>query len=450
MEDNCATPPSGLPERMHMRRVSLHNLWKRFREASLEILVLRDFEHLPETVTSDLDIAVSNSSQRDIASNAILQFAKDENLEIVQLLRRSYVWEHKLFCQDGRELIIDLHFRGEGWRGPLYLSNQELFAAAVRRDAWLEPARHHQAMMAVFQHLLWGGIHRAKYHLLVPKWISGCQGEFSACVGRAFGSDIAPELVEKIIKADAVGLASLAGQLRMRLWIHRGLPDLPGSVSRLMAFIYREIVITLHRYGRWIVLVGPDGVGKTTVAAMLSAKGATFFRNVLYHHWIGQWEEPIPLKAPPPADESALREETGGLRATALSLLRLARNVARAHLAYWFRILPSLLRQRLVIGDRYLFNYFLIPKSVRYYGPEFAARWAMHLIPKPDLILCLHAAPAEIRRRKPELSLEEIERVIERSKQLPSLGFRSVMISAEADAAVVAQAAHSYILGVRN
>ncbi|EDY21967.1 hypothetical protein CfE428DRAFT_0092 [Chthoniobacter flavus Ellin428] len=423
-----------------MKRVSLRHLWDCFREKGIDVLVLRDFEALPNEVPSDLDIAVRSVAWREAASEAIRQFAREENLTLVQLLRRAYVWEHKMLGQDGRELIIDLHFQGEGWRGPIYLTSEELFDEATKRGGWFEPAPHHQAMMAVFQHLLWGGFYKEKYHPLVPRWIAGHEEAFTACVARAFGADIAPRIVQMIQAADAAGLAAIVPALRRRLWKQRGLPDLPGSLARLAGFIWSEIGITLQRYGRWIVFVGPDGVGKTTVATLLLAETKDFFRGARYHHWIPPWQKPLTSTVPASAPKPPLRDRPAGTGATISSALRLVRNVFRAHLAYCFRILPQLLRQRLVIGDRYLFNYHLDPESVRYYGPSSWVRFALRFVPKPDLVLCLVADPEEIHRRKPELSLDEIRRVISRGEELSSIGFHAVQIRAEEAPPAVARA----------
>lgn len=422
-------------------------LWPAFAREGVKPLVLRDFERLPDSITGgDIDLALENTDQLPAAERAIRAFAAESRLEVTLLLRHSYVWEFKLRgTNPSRQFIVDVHTEGEGWRGPFYLTTRELFAGARNVGQWWTPAPEHQAMMAVFQHLLWGGFYKKKYHALVPRWIAGHEEAFTACVARAFGSDIAPRLMEMIQVADARGLAATVPELRRRLWRYRGLPDLFGSLSRLAAFFWDELAITFRRYGRWVVFVGPDGVGKTTVAGFLSAETKDLFRGARYHHWIPPWQKPLPSTVPASAPKAPLREQPSGTSATILSAVRLARNVFRAHLAYWFRILPHLLRQRLVIGDRYLFNYHLDPASVRYYGPPSWVRWALRLVPKPDIVLCLYADPEEIHRRKPELTLEEIRQVIFRATELSTLGFHSVQVLAEATPSVVARAAAEYV-----
>ena len=429
-----------------MKVARIDGLWDEFASRGLKPLVLRDFEGLPGTVSSDLDLAIPGKDLLGRVTEAMSAFAAKSNLELILIVRHSYSWLFKFLGSQGERLVIDVDPEGEGWRGPLYLTADELLAEATDHGRWWQPAPHHQAMMAVFQHLLWGRFYKGKYHALVPRWIAGHEPQFSACVARAFGPDLAPRLVEMILAADANGLAAMVPRLRRRLWQVRGMPDLAGSLKRLAAFVAAEIRLTLARSGRWVVLVGPDGVGKTTVAGLLAAETKDFFRGVRYHHWIPRWQEPLSADVPSGGARPPLRGEPQGLAATLLSALRLARNVARAHLAFGLRILPHLLRRRLVIGDRYLFNYVLDPLSVRYHGPDWLVRWALRLVPRPDLVLCLEAPPEEIYRRKPELSVEEIQQVITRCRELPARGFPTVAISARGDPGAVGQAAGREIL----
>jgi hypothetical protein len=408
-------------------------LWPEMAREGVQPLVLRDYERLPDAVSGgDLDLALRDATQLPAAERAIRRFAAATGLQVASLLRRSYVWEIKLSsATPSRQLIIDLHTEGEGWRGPLYLTNDELFAAARNRGLWWEPAPHHQAMMAAFQHLLWGGFYKAKYHPLVPAWIARDEAAFTAAVARAFGDDVAPRLVALLQQADAPALARLVPELRRRLWQHRGLADLPGSLRRLGRFVTTEIRLTFARHGRWVVFVGPDGVGKTTVAGWLAGETEIFFRSTLYHHWIPDWRRPLAAEVPPGGSKPTARPPGQGWMATLVSVLRLTRNVVRAHLGYWLRILPALWRQRLVIGDRYLFNYHLDPPSVRYYGPPGLVRLALRLVPQPDLVILLAADPEVIHRRKAELEVPAIRRILERARELPGLGIPLVEIAAD-------------------
>ena len=416
-----------------MKVIPVSSLWQHFTAQGRKFLVLRDFEGLPDSVRSDLDIAVCGEPELPFAEQAIRKFAESQNIELITVVRRSYVWQFKLLDRSSpAQLVIDVHFQGEGWRGPLYLTISDLFETSTERLLWREPSLAYQAMMALFQHLLWGGFYKAKYHELLPRWIAGCEAEFAAAIARAFGSQWGIRVPKMVRERDVAALERSVQALRWNLWLRRGFPDFPGSLGRLVQFVWGEVKITAARQGRWVVLIGPDGVGKTSIAQGLFPEVAPFFRSLKYHHWIPSWTRPLSTKVPPGGGRFEPAPCRGGFSGDLLSTARLARSVCRAWLGYVLRILPALLRQRLVLGDRYLFNYHLDPQSVRYGASQRWVKWALRLVPKPDLIISLVANPETIHARKAELPVAEIELRIARARELEALGFNVLQVSAEA------------------
>jgi glycosyltransferase involved in cell wall biosynthesis len=243
----------------------LDGLWSTLARRGVKPLVLRDFDGLPSTVPSDLDLTIHSRTELPRLAAALHDFAATTGLALVTVVKRSYVWQFKFLRHDTAEqLVIDVHTEGEGWRGPLYLTKTELFAAATERDKWFEPALHHQTMMAVFQHLLWGGFYKKKYHSLVPRWLDACESAFRDCVTHAFGADLTEQIVCALRAPDAGALSALVPLLRRRLWLKRGIPDLQKSVWRLARFILCEILLRVRHAARLPTLVGPDGALENT------------------------------------------------------------------------------------------------------------------------------------------------------------------------------------------
>ncbi len=155
--------------------------------------------------------------------------------------------------------------------------------------------------------------------------------------------------------------------------------------------------------GSFVVVVGPDGSGKTTLAHALTDR---FGSRARYFHFL-----PRPIwrlsKRPGIPGELVDKHTEAGNRP--LGWVRLARNVVKARLAYWLVIGPALRRGQTVVGDRYLYGYVVQPIPLKFSGPEWVARMALRLIPKPDLVVVLDAPTAVIRSRKPELSSEAID-----------------------------------------
>lgn len=154
--------------------------------------------------------------------------------------------------------------------------------------------------------------------------------------------------------------------------------------------------------GRFVVLVGPDGVGKTSLARNLVDDHGP---PTLYVHF-----RPHPLRRPPsaPTDGPSPPKRSGEANIV-MGWLRLARSLAYGWLGYWRWVVPALKRGALVVGDRWLYGYVGQPKALGFAGPAGLARWVVRLAPRPDLVVRLRAAPELVGLRKRDLSVAEIE-----------------------------------------
>ena len=155
--------------------------------------------------------------------------------------------------------------------------------------------------------------------------------------------------------------------------------------------------------GRFVVLVGPDGVGKTSVARALLAHNRG---PAVYFHFLppldGRWPAaPDPTSVPPP------KARGGG--SAMLGWIRLVRNAVRCWLAYLTSVRPALKRGLLIVGDRWMYGYIVQPEAMKFHGPDLLARAVLRLLPRPHLIVNLAAPPCVIRGRKQELTLSQIE-----------------------------------------
>jgi len=230
--------------------------------------------------------------------------------------------------------------------------------------------------------------------------------------------------------------------------------DHPGAVESRVADFVGEAMARNHspvvkgERGRFIVLVGLDGAGKTTFARNLCVRLATGMPGcrVRYHHWIPTLKRrsmPWPSFA-----ETPRKQPASGTMAAALSIARLVKNLLQAWWVYLFGIRRWVKRGDCVIVDRFMFNYWLDPVSLRYSGPrgllDLAARW----IPQPDVVFSLEAGADTLLARKRELTREEIARQSQLLRELPVRRSRKIVLDAtQSPEAVVEQALASLRCG---
>lgn len=156
------------------------------------------------------------------------------------------------------------------------------------------------------------------------------------------------------------------------------------------------------RRGAFVVVVGPDGAGKTTAARALirAHPGPTAY----FHYRPGLL---APMEADPPVHpEERSKEGPGGSRP--MGWVRLGLSLVRFWAAYTVRIVPALWAGKLVVGDRWCFGYLTQPVPLGFFGPPWLAAAAVATLPRPHLLANLVATPQIIHARKRELSLDEI------------------------------------------
>jgi hypothetical protein len=146
--------------------------------------------------------------------------------------------------------------------------------------------------------------------------------------------------------------------------------------------------------GRFIVLVGPDGVGKTTVArALVQRHGGP----AAYFHFLPPLRGSL-AHAPEPGSSPPPKARASG--SPIVGWIRLLRNAIRCWTGYISTVRPALKRGWLVIGDRWMYGYLVQPDALKFRGPDLLARAVIRVLPRPDLIVSLSAPPDVIRARK--------------------------------------------------
>jgi thymidylate kinase len=181
--------------------------------------------------------------------------------------------------------------------------------------------------------------------------------------------------------------------------------------------------------GVFCVLVGLDGAGKTTLARNLCGLAADErrFAGARYFHWRPKVFQPMEFPMPEFQNLPRKKPATRNFFNSVLSAARLTKNVVLINAAYRLRLRPLLRRGCLVLVDRYFYNYYLDPVSMKYSGPSSWLKCARGLLPRPDVVITLRAPKNVLLQRKQELSEAEILR---QAATLETLEFKPARVIA--------------------
>lgn len=226
-------------------------------------------------------------------------------------------------------------------------------------------------------------------------------------LGAIFGYRCAERLARSALYGE-VPDASLRRVSRRRLWLGRLRRDL-GGLGLAIAWVSRIIERVKYQTGLCVLVVGPDGVGKSTLADSLATSLAPLFRTIVRFHWrpnvlphsaalIGDGEND--------SSQPHRKSQHGPL----LSLCLLIYHWADFQLGHLLRVLPVRARSGLVLWERGWWDIAVDPRRYRLRVPRQLVRFLGTTLRQPDLVLILEASPDLVSVRKAELSRNELVR----------------------------------------
>jgi thymidylate kinase len=194
----------------------------------------------------------------------------------------------------------------------------------------------------------------------------------------------------------------------------------------------------------FIAFLGCDGCGKSAVIAALAAEAHAKGVPVATGHW-----RPFPFQGHSnqeagSADNPHGAEPRGGIASMAkLGWLWLN------WWAGWWGGLRGEAARGLVLFDRYHGDLLVDPRRYRYGGPMALVRLIVRLMPQPDLVVFLDAAPEILLARKQEVGHAALEASRERYLRLCQGGGRFVVVDASLPLEEVVARVSGHISGLR-
>ena len=348
--------------------------------SNTEYSVLHGWRDLPDKLDSDLDIVI-NPSHLNLLEKSLLN-CKDGKL--VQLLQHEssgyyFVLAHK----NGKGIEFILVDAATDYRrnGFTFFTAEQFIR---RRQKW---------------NSFWVTSPSSEFpYLLVKKILKGETPEHQK--KRFF--DLVSDLGIKKSKRIASGLFGKRLGYRAVSWIYSNeWKKLDTNLPRLRrALIWQELkknplnplmywlkevkrILLRWKYptGLFVVVLGPDGSGKSTLTESLKSQLVGAFRSADIFHL-------RPNLLGRKKDDKIVTDPHGKpARSFLISILKLFYYISDYLTGYLFKIHIKLVRSTLVIFDRYYDDLLIDPKRYRYGGGSWFVRLFRIFIPDPDLYL---------------------------------------------------------------
>lgn len=165
----------------------------------------------------------------------------------------------------------------------------------------------------------------------------------------------------------------------------------------------------LHPTGFYVLLVGPDGAGKSTLAGKLPGALEGLFRRNVHLHWRpGLLPRPGALLGREISDATEPHALRPHGRAASLALAMY--HWADFALGGWVRVQSSRVRSGLIIVERGWWDIAVDPRRYRLRVSPAVIRVLGTVLPKPDLVVVLEGKPEALHARKSELPVGELAR----------------------------------------
>jgi thymidylate kinase len=370
--------------------------------------VLGDTNELPEDISSDVDIVVSETDISNI-NDWLIAFAETNCCKLVQVIKHEpYASCYVLAVTDeqGKPQYLNLDICSNySDNGKLLLRGEELLKGIVRAADYTgtEKPFYVASPDVEFQYYLLkkavkGEVNKEQFtHLLAQFKLA--TGNCVAELEKFWLTETCTNIRKAFEEEDFEQIKKTIPELKQELIESRivSLNERLNESLRLLGRIKRPT-------GAIVAFMGPDGAGKTAIGERLIEELYPAFRGLKqYHlrpHLLGtnsNHQQVIDPHGKPP-------------RSALTSIAKLLYFLCDYYFGFVLRIFPSKTKSHLVIFDRYFHDLTIDPKRYRYGAPLWLAKSIAKLVPKPDVFVVLDAPPEVIQSRKQEVSEVETHR----------------------------------------
>jgi len=408
----------------------LHDLFAELESRGVAYVVIHGREKIRRGRLSDVDMAFDRCPTEVIPA-IIEEFQADRDLLLVQQLHydvpHCYYFVIAIKTAAGIEYLqLDCIYDTSGLNR-YWIKSSDLIANRRRDKGIWAPSPQLELQYLLIKKALKGSMSDAAF-----EWI---QRHNSYELGnldrqeRDQGRDIR-RIFREILDAKNSEQAT-AGLKAVRRRLRRKTLLAPVRLAaRVLLQLTRILKRSRQKTGIFVVLLGTDGAGKSTLATAICDGCGRGFRRIWRFHWrphvfpkLGRGNAGGTAAPQAPAVSSKY--------GPAVSFARFGYYWLDFVIGGWVLVGVWLRRSGLVLAERYYFDFLVHPARYAFSLPPWVFWVGALAVRKPDLAVLLTGDPQAIWKRKQELPLDEVKRQIGAYHELASRMPRALVVNTD-------------------
>tara|TARA_A100001037_G_scaffold306685_1_gene353994 strand:- start:195 stop:1553 length:1359 start_codon:yes stop_codon:yes gene_type:complete len=408
------------------KTILLKSILERFNIENVPYCILRNHELLPEEFRNDIDILIEESSKKVVA-NIIQDCAEDLNWDYRQRGTNLYFL---LFYLDENDLDffrLDIVTKLESGGVEYFPAKRFLESNKISKKGFKIPDPTLELFHILAHFLLGPEYNRDKYSDKISSQIQNKDIDwdvFYTSLKEIFPVKIPETLIRNFQTKNTRTILN-----RKYFYKYLMLFKLKRLYFPFFQF-FKKWLNRIYRYsfpkGKFIVLIGPDGSGKSTASKSV-VELIQMFHFLCAHIHLGFrpaflptkreilfWRKELPSKNKEKNDKKLKtnpKNKMGYLKFLYYSIDYL--------FGYLIKIRPILCKKGFVITERYFSDYLAgTRKNPKVTTPNWFIKLIYFFLPKPYMVIMLYDIPERIFERRKELSIDEIKEHIEKYKKI--------------------------------
>lgn len=407
---------------------SLEWLFREFEKRGVSYCVLRNYDFLPHVVGNDIDILISENS-KDLVEEIVSECAGEYDWTLRRRGKPLYFIFYRMNEDSWIFFRLDIVTKVSSGR-ITYSPSDLLLRSTCLNNKAIRVLAPTSEIFHILIHSLLGPIYNeSRYVSHLNKKISSMDvkwDELELYLQYVFPRSTVNYIIKTLHRNDVGELFKKRRLLKCRLLWKQGSISMVDRVIRIFKRAADKLRRLVRPTGLFVVLLGPDGVGKST-AGRQTVEIFKMFHRIVVHLHLGFRPAVLPTRPTFPfaknnpctkAEESQYRALERDTR-DEMGFFRLIYYTLDYLLGYFIYIRPVIQRNGIVMAERYYYDYLAgFRKNPKVTTPLWIVKTLFMFMPKPGIVILLHADAEEVHRRRDELTLPEIQCQLEEYEKL--------------------------------